>query len=110
MTADERKSWRRLWRTPMAVAWEAMGWTATVILARYVRLECEAARPDASAAILREVRMLEDVWGLHSASLQRLGWVIDHGEPEQEFQLPDVRSRMRVVGPAAGMTLPTAGS
>lgn len=66
--------WRELWETPQAVAWERLGWTRSV--ARYARLAEEAEKLGTSAAILSEVRQMEDRLGLSPMSMLRLRWEI----------------------------------
>src|SRR5262245_44449547 len=78
----EKELWRRLWRTPAAVAWETMGWHDVV--ARYARVVAESEQPpvddenlDWHFAISREravnnaraeARQLEDRLGLNPTS------------------------------------------
>lgn len=66
--------WLDLWRTPQAVAWEALGWTRVV--ARYALLVLDAEKPDATGALLAEVRQLEDRLGLSPMAMKRLQWEI----------------------------------
>lgn len=66
--------WRQLWTRPQAVAWEEQG--AERVVARYARCLIEAERPKATAAILGEVRQLEDRLGLSPMSMLRLRWSI----------------------------------
>lgn len=67
--------WEQLWRTPQAHAWVQLGYTRSV--ARYVQLLLAAEKPDASAAVLSEVRQMEDRLGLNPLALLRLRWQID---------------------------------
>src|SRR5690349_18463249 len=59
---DEPKLWSDLWRTPQADAWSEMGWTRVV--ARYVSLLIEQEAGKANAALLAEIRQMEDRLGL----------------------------------------------
>lgn len=71
--------WAELWHTPQAVAWEEMGWTRVV--ARYACLlnEIEHPHPErpTNAALLAEVRQLEDRLGLSPMAMRRLQWEIE---------------------------------
>jgi hypothetical protein len=64
--------WEDLWSSPQAVAWEELAWTRLV--ARYARLLLAAERSDATAALLGEVRQLEDRLGLSPMAMKRLQW------------------------------------
>ena len=64
--------WAELWSSPQAVAWEELGWTRLV--ARYARLLLAAEKADATAALLGEVRQLEDRLGLSPMAMKRLQW------------------------------------
>jgi len=64
--------WDELWASPQAAAWEELGWTRLV--ARYCRLLLEAEKPAATAALLGEVRQLEDRLGLSPMAMKRLQW------------------------------------
>lgn len=94
--AAERTVWAQLWVTPQAVAWENLGWTRAV--ARYVRVLVEAEKPDASAAMLGEVRQMEDRLGLSPMAMLRLRWTIgDEADPafaavEDDEDLAEVRA------------------
>lgn len=74
--------WLDLWRTPQAVAWEALGWTRVV--ARYAKLLIAAEKTSATAALLGEVRQLEDRLGLSPMAMRRLQWEIAAVEPQTE--------------------------
>lgn len=73
-TAAERKVWAEMWATPQAVAWEQLGWTRTV--ARYARSLVDAEKPGATAALLGQVRQMEDRLGLTPMAMLRLRWAI----------------------------------
>lgn len=66
--------WLDLWRTPQAAAWADLGWTRSV--ARYASLVLTCEGPDMTAALLAEVRQLEDRLGLSPMALKRLQWEI----------------------------------
>jgi hypothetical protein len=73
-TKAETAVWAQVWVTPQSVAWEQLGWTRSV--ARYVRLLCQAEKPNASAAVAAEVRQMEDRLGLTPMAMLRLRWEI----------------------------------
>lgn len=86
--------WRDLWSRPQAVAWDEDGQERVV--ARYVLLVLEAEKPDASAALLSEVRQLEDRIGLNPLAMKRLLWeVVDlpagDGDDGEVIDLDDYR-------------------
>lgn len=69
------KIWAELWSTPQAVAWERLGWSRVV--ARYCRVLLLAESPESmTAALLGEVRQLEDRLGLSPMSMLRLRWEV----------------------------------
>jgi hypothetical protein len=70
--------WADLWKTPQAAAWEKLGYGRVV--ARYALLLVAAEKPDASAALLTEVRQLEDRLGLTPMAMKRLEWAISDDE------------------------------
>lgn len=80
--------WADLWRTPQSVAWFELGWTRTV--ARYARLvvRSEFSDPDddrpayAEAALLGEIRQLEDRLGLSPLAMRRLQWEMEPAQQE----------------------------
>lgn len=77
-TKTETALWKELWATPQAVAWEQLGWTR--IVGRYARLVIAGEGEEASAALLGEVRQMEDRLGLSPMSMKRLQWeVFDDG-------------------------------
>lgn len=99
VTADERKAWAELWKTPHAVAWERLGWTRTV--ARYCRAMVRAESPSASAAILGQVAALEDRLGLTPKAMRLLLWSIasdEVGQKRDERESSTARGRIKAVG------------
>lgn len=95
-TAAERIVWEQLWATPQAVAWERLGWTRSV--ARYCRGLVEAEKKDASAALLSEVRQMEDRLGLTPMAMLRLRWEVVHDElAEARTPAREERPRLRAV-------------
>ena len=90
--------WEQLWRTPQAQVWAQLGYTRAV--ARYVQLLLAAEKSEASAAVLSEVRQMEDRLGLNPLALLRLRWQID--EPGEVVQLRAAsggQRRIRAVEP-----------
>lgn len=82
--------WDDLWALPQAVAWERLHLVRVV--ARYTVCLVEAERPGASAALLAEVRQIEDRLGLSAMSMLRLRWEIT--EPDEAA--PDGRDEATV--------------
>ena len=71
-TAEEAL-WMDLWRTPQAAMWAESGFERVV--ARYVMVTV-LSEEEPTAAMLSEVRQLEDRLGLSPMALKRLQWVI----------------------------------
>lgn len=76
----ELELWERLWRTPQAVEWEALGWLDEVAL--YVRWMVLASSGDLDAG--REARQYADRLGLTPLAMARLRWEIGFGENKQQ--------------------------
>lgn len=95
---EELSVWSELWATPQAVAWERLGWTR--IVARYARALVEAEKRDATAALMAEVRQVEDRLGLTPMSMLRLRWevVADEVAEQRQQQSTSARGRIRAVG------------
>lgn len=86
----------------MAARWIAVDEEA---LGRLARLVDVAAKGGASAALLSEIRLQEDRFGLSPASRRRLGWEIRDGEPARVVSLAVARDavdgrRARVTAPS----------
>lgn len=79
---DEPGLWVELWRTPQAEAWSELGWTRVV--ARYVVLLMEQESGKANAALLAEIRQMEDRLGLSPMAMKRLQWEVADGAPSQQ--------------------------
>jgi hypothetical protein len=95
-TAGVLRIWDYLWTKPQAVAWEDLGHERTV--ARYARQLYRAERPEPTAALLAEVRQLEDRLGLNPLAMRRLMWEMAEA-PAQEppadvASMDDYRSRL----------------
>ena len=83
----EAALWGELWAMPQAVVWWETGWTRSV--ARYVRwlVASETLSPaDVPAAVLTELRQLEDRLGLTPMAMARLRWEVD--DPPQPGDQP----------------------
>ncbi|HVW34259.1 MAG TPA: hypothetical protein VHL53_17115 [Acidimicrobiia bacterium] len=91
-TPAERAAWEAAWSTPQAVAWEKLGWNRVV--ARYVRTMVAAEARGARAALLSEVRQLEDRLGLNPTAMARLRWEVAADELDEARQ---ERPRVRLV-------------
>ena len=71
---SESELWMSLWRTPQAAALIAGGFERVV--ARYVMITC-LVESDPTAALLGEVRLLEDRLGLLPMAMNRLQWEVE---------------------------------
>ena len=99
-SAAESATWKQAWATPQAVAWERLGWVRPV--ARYIRCLVQAEEIGAPAALLGEVRQMEDRLGLSPMALLRLRWSVVADELADGTTLssaptPSSRGRLRVV-------------
>ena len=74
-TVEQAVLWLDLWRTPQAHAWVDLGWIRPV--ARYACLVLICEGPDMTAALLAELRQMEDRLGLSPMALRRLQWEIE---------------------------------
>lgn len=72
-SAEEELLWMDLWRTPQASRWAESGFVRMV--ARYVMVTV-LSETEPTAAMLSEVRQLEDRLGLSPMALKKLQWVI----------------------------------
>ena len=70
----EEDLWRSLWRTPQAAAWAEGGFERVV--ARYVMVTC-LVELEPNAALLSEVRQMEDRLGLSPMAMKRLQWEVE---------------------------------
>lgn len=72
------RGWAALWRLPQAYAWAGQGLDRVV--ARYAYLLAIVEHPDderpVSAALLAEVRQIEDRLGLSPMAMKRLQWTV----------------------------------
>lgn len=78
--------WQRIWKSPMATEWLDAEFDTIHRLAYMIDA---ASRGEANATLLREIRYLEDAFGLNPASRARLRW-----------QIADETSRQRPLGRA----------
>lgn len=87
-TQEESALWHQLWASPQAIAWEALGWTRVV--ARYTRIAVYA-EVGSTAALLSEVRQLEDRLGLNPMSMKRLQWeIVDEPADDLPDDVPNI--------------------
>ena len=95
----EISTWRQLWATPQAVAWETLGGGTVRTVGRYCRLivSCES-RPH--AALHAQATALEDRLGLTPKAMRLLLWVVAQDEVAERRQQngPGARGRIRAVG------------
>jgi len=103
--AFDEKTWRDLWATPQAAAWERLGIGAIRMVARYVVLLAEAEVGEPKAAM--EVRQLEDRLGLSPLAMLRLRWEVASDEvaearADRQDSSTAARRRLRVVDGVAG--------
>ena len=71
---DLAELWSQLWRTPQAEAWAELGWSRVV--ARYAVMVVASERGEANAALLAEIRQMEDRLGLSPMAMRRLQWEV----------------------------------
>ncbi|MFI5505202.1 hypothetical protein ACFLIN_07635 [Corynebacterium kutscheri] len=90
--------WVALWRKPQAVMWEKNG--DDFLVARYLILRNLTEDPEeassANAALLGEVRQLEDRLGLSPMAMKRLQWEIEDIQPvlvSDDVRVVDARER-----------------
>lgn len=107
LSRDEPRVWAELWSTPQAAAWENRGYTRVV--ARYAVLiaaieDDEGVPP---AALLGEVRQMEDRLGLNPKAMRSLLWEVassDDVSDKREASAPKTsrtaakRAELKIVG------------
>lgn len=77
----ELEVWGELWRTPQAAEWARGGYERVVgRLAMLMVVVEDPSRP--SAALLGEVRQLEDRLGLSPVAMRRLQWEVEGGRED----------------------------
>ncbi|RYV50675.1 hypothetical protein EUA98_12335 [Pengzhenrongella frigida] len=74
-TAEERKLWRNLWKSPQANEWDD---SYVAAVAAYVCHASAIYDSSASAWQAQEMRHLGGQLGLTPAGMTALGWVIRH--------------------------------
>lgn len=82
----ELELWEKLWRTPQAVEWQALGWLEEAAL--YTRWMVLAASGDLDAG--KEARQYADRLGLTPLAMARLRWTIAFDETQQNGSSPTV--------------------
>lgn len=93
----ELEIWAELWATPQAVRWEELGAGVGAVVARLAHMLMLVELGSAKAAVLGEIRQLEDRLGLSPLAMARLGWRIAYREPVAVAPLGDVRGRILTV-------------
>ncbi len=91
-----REWWETIWKSPMATQWHAADFDT---LHRLAMMRDWEARGEANATLRREIRLLEDRFGLNPTSRARLRWQIG---PEAGAELREVRPgirRLRAIDP-----------
>ena len=91
-TPRELEVWRRLWRLPQAAAWE-VGSAFDITIARYAWLKV-STEGDPTAALLGELRQMEDRLGLNPVSMARLRWQVVDEPPAKPEDVIDIRDRL----------------
>jgi hypothetical protein len=76
----EQVLWEKLWRTPQAVEWQALGWLEEVAL--YTRWMVLAASGDLDAG--KEARQYADRLGLTPLAMARLRWTVAFDDAQQQ--------------------------
>jgi hypothetical protein len=74
LSEAESAVWAEIWSTPQATEWERLAWPHPV--ARYVRCLVASEQYGAKAALLAEVRLLEQQLGLTPMAMLRLRWEV----------------------------------
>ena len=99
MDDRERDTWLRLWKTPMAAAWDRLGWVDQV--ARYVKVLRMTERSEVCWPAFAEARQLEDRLGLNPLALLRLRWEISTDEIAEARSDRVPVKRLKAVDPGA---------
>jgi len=79
LATNTPKIWASLWATPQAAQWELQGIGTVRVVARYALFAEEFGDEtvEPNAALLGEIRQLEDRLGLTPMAMLRLRWEID---------------------------------
>lgn len=85
--------WVELWRMPQASAWERMHLTRTVAHYAMVLEVVEGSEGLPAAAVLQEMRQMEDRLGLNPKSMRSLLWEVAAGDEVAEKRDEQVPSR-----------------
>lgn len=83
VTTREDELWRRLWKTPQAVAWSREKWRHHSV-AMYVRVSVRAEDPEAPAGVLAQLHRFADQIGMTPAGLKENGWAIAEAKAPAE--------------------------
>lgn len=76
VTERELELWKRMWKTPQAVAWAREKWRHHSV-AMYVRVSVRAEDPEAPASVLAQLHRFADQIGMTPAGLKENGWAIE---------------------------------
>jgi hypothetical protein len=90
-----RDWWERIWKSPMATQWIEADFDT---IHRLALMQDAEARGEGGTVLRREIRLLEDAFGLNPASRARLRWQIGEREETKRPSPWDVR-RIRAVDP-----------
>lgn len=83
VSAREDELWKRLWKTPQAVAWSREKWRQHSV-AMYVRVSVRAEDPEAPAGVLAQLHRFADQIGMTPAGLKENGWAIAEAKERPE--------------------------
>ena len=87
--------WERVWKSPMATEWIDADFATVHRLAMMLDAE---ARGEGTVTLRREIRYLEDAFGLNPAARARLHWQIGPEGGAEVRRLPSSR-RIRAIDP-----------
>lgn len=102
LAVAEPAVWAELWSQPQAVFWERN--MLARVVARYAMLLEASEVPDAKAALLGEVRQLEDRLGLNPKAMRSLLWEVSSDEVSERrdesapSKASAARARLKIVG------------
>jgi hypothetical protein len=93
-----RDWWERIWKSPMATQWIEADFDT---IHRLALMQDAEARGEGGTVLRREIRLLEDAFGLNPASRARLRWQIGPEGGAGVRTLPTVH-RIRAVNSGGG--------
>lgn len=105
LRSDEPVVWAELWSTPQAAAWAQLGYTRVVARYAFLLEIIEGGEGAPAAAILGEVRQMEDRLGLNPKAMRSLLWEVaadEVAERREDNAVPsrtaDKRTKLKIVG------------